>query len=74
MEALFGCLPLRELRQFHKEMYQPRNLAVVIVGEADHENLLEILDKFEESIKDDVPPLDAPFRRPFIDSPQPPPL
>jgi Zn-dependent M16 (insulinase) family peptidase len=73
MEALRVLTPER-IREFHKEMYQPRNLAVVIVGEADHENLLEILDTFEESIKDDVPPLTTPFKRPFIDSPQPPPL
>lgn len=51
------------IREFHREMYQPRNLAVVIVGETDHDNLLQILDDFEESIKDDLPPLDAPFKR-----------
>lgn len=73
MEALRVLTPER-IREFHKAMYQPQNLAVVIVGEADHENLLEILDNFEESIKDDIPPQDAPFKRPFVDSPQPPPL
>ncbi|ROT43702.1 cytoplasm protein [Sodiomyces alkalinus F11] len=67
-------LTTQRIREFHREMYQPRNLCVVIVGEADHENLLEILDEFEESIKDDLPPLDAPFKRPWIDSVQPPPL
>ncbi len=35
-------------------MYQPRNLAIVIVGEADHGDLLNILDDFEESIINDV--------------------
>lgn len=73
MEALRALTPAR-IREFHKEMYQPRNLAVVIVGETNHENLLEILDGFEESIKDSIPPLDTPFRRPWVDSPQPPPL
>lgn len=73
MEAL-RVLTADRIREFHKAMYQPRNLAVVIVGEANHENLLEILDTFEESIKDIIPPLDAPFKRPFVDSPQPPPL
>ncbi|KAJ9143690.1 Zinc metalloprotease [Pleurostoma richardsiae] len=73
MEALRVLTPQR-IREFHRAMYQPRNLAVIIVGEADHENLLGILDEFEESIIDDLPPLDAPFQRPWIDSPQPPPL
>ncbi|KAK2777752.1 zinc metalloprotease [Colletotrichum kahawae] len=62
------------IRSFHREMYQPKNLCVVIIGEADHDNLLQILDEFEESIKDDLPPLDAPFKRPWIDSAQPPAL
>ncbi|KAK1770553.1 Metalloenzyme, LuxS/M16 peptidase-like protein [Phialemonium atrogriseum] len=73
MEALRVLTPER-IREFHKAMYQPRNLAVVIVGETDHQNLLEILDEFEESIKDDIPAAEAPFKRPFVDSPQPPPL
>lgn len=65
-----GGMPehLRELtpdriREFHKDMYQPRNLAVIIVGETDHENLLRILDDFEESIQDSIPPLNASFKR-----------
>ncbi|OHW91611.1 peptidase m16 inactive domain-containing protein [Colletotrichum incanum] len=72
-EALRVLTPDR-IRQFHRDMYQPRNLAVVIIGEADHNNLLQILDEFEESIKDDLPPLDSPFKRPWIDSAQPPAL
>ncbi|CCF37671.1 peptidase M16 inactive domain-containing protein [Colletotrichum higginsianum] len=72
-EALRVLTPDR-IRQFHRDMYQPRNLAVVIIGEADHSNLLQILDEFEESIKDDLPPLDSPFKRPWIDSAQPPAL
>lgn len=59
------------IRQFHRDMYQPRNLCLVIVGEANHDNLIEILDEFEESIKDDIPKLDSPFQRPWIDSAQP---
>lgn len=61
-EHLRDLTPER-IREFHKEMYQPRNLAVIIVGETDHDNLLQILDDFEESIKDSIPPIDAPFRR-----------
>ncbi|EMR62792.1 putative zinc metalloprotease protein [Eutypa lata UCREL1] len=72
-EALRVLTPDR-IRDFHKVMYQPRNMCIVIVGEVDHENLLEILDKFEESVKDDIPSLDTPFRRPWIESPQPPTL
>jgi hypothetical protein len=33
------------------------------VGETDHADLLQILDEFEESIKDDIPALDAKFDR-----------
>lgn len=61
-EALRVLTPER-IRQFHRDMYQPRNLCLVIVGEADHESLLQILDEFEESIKDDIPPLDSKFNR-----------
>lgn len=62
MEALRTLTPNR-IREFHRAMYQPRNLAVIIVGETDHESLLQILDTFEESIKDDIPSLDNPFQR-----------
>lgn len=72
-EALRVLSPER-IRQFHRDMYQPRNLCLVIVGETDHENLLEILNEFEESIKDDIPSLEAKFQRPWIDSAQPPAL
>ncbi|KAH6977729.1 Metalloenzyme, LuxS/M16 peptidase-like protein [Ilyonectria destructans] len=72
-EALRVLTPER-IRQFHRDMYQPRNLCLVIVGEADHENLLQTLDKFEESVKQDIPPVDTPFQRPWINSAQPPAL
>lgn len=62
MEALRVLTPQR-IREFHRAMYQPRNLAIIIVGETDHQNLLQILDEFEESIEGDMPPLDAPFQR-----------
>ncbi|CAK7228457.1 hypothetical protein SEUCBS140593_006921 [Sporothrix eucalyptigena] len=74
VEAL-RILTADRIREFHKAMYQPRNLAVIIVGEVDQDNLLSILDEFEESIKDDIPAPDAtPFKRPWIDSAQPPAL
>ncbi|EMF10055.1 uncharacterized protein SEPMUDRAFT_158247 [Sphaerulina musiva SO2202] len=56
------------IRAYHKEMYQPKNLRVIITGEIDHDELLQILDDFETTIVDDVPTLDAPFRRPWVDS------
>ncbi|TWU73378.1 hypothetical protein ED733_001917 [Metarhizium rileyi] len=75
-DALRVLTPER-IRQFHRDMYQPRNLCLVIVGEADHDDLLQILNEFEESIEDDIPPLDAKFKRqvlPWLDSAQPPAL
>jgi Zn-dependent M16 (insulinase) family peptidase len=73
MEALRG-LTADRIRAFHKEMYQPKNLRVILIGEIDHDDLLTILDKFEDGILDDVPSLDAPFKRPWVDSPNPPAL
>ncbi|XXG99874.1 hypothetical protein Hte_006215 [Hypoxylon texense] len=73
MEALRVLTP-EKIRDFHRAMYQPRNMCVIIVGEVDHDNLLSILDEFEESVKTDIPPVDAPFKRPWIESAQPPPL
>ncbi|KJX94947.1 zinc metalloprotease like protein [Zymoseptoria brevis] len=56
------------IRAYHKEMYQPKNLRVIVTGEIDHRELLQILDDFESTIVDDVPSLDAPFRRPWVES------
>lgn len=56
------------IRDYHKEMYQPKNLRVIVTGDIDHDELLQILDDFETSIVGDVPALDAPFRRPWVDS------
>ncbi|OMP81377.1 hypothetical protein BK809_0002370 [Diplodia seriata] len=67
MEQL-RVLTADRIRAFHKDMYQPKNLCLVITGEVDHENLLSILDKFENGILDAMPPLDAPFKRPWVDS------
>ena len=69
MEQL-RVLTADRIRRFHKEMYQPRNLCLIIVGAVDHQNMLQILDAFEETILDDVPRVDEPFRRPWIESQQ----
>ncbi|KAK6354307.1 hypothetical protein TWF730_008717 [Orbilia blumenaviensis] len=71
MEQLRVLKPQR-IRDFHKEMYQPRNLCLVIIGSVDETELLKILDKFEDGILDDVPAPDSPWQRPWVDSKQPP--
>lgn len=62
------------IRAFHRDMYQPKNLCVALFGEVDHVELLEILEEFESSILLDIPSPDAPFKRPWIDSKQTPPI
>lgn len=73
MEQL-RVLSADRIRAFHKEMYQPKNLCLVLTGKIDQTELLQILDRFEDSIIEDVPKLDEPFRRPWVDSKPTPPL
>ncbi len=74
MEQL-RVLSAERIREFHREMYQPKNLCVLVIGEVDHEHLLSTLDTFEESILSDVlDPATTKFKRPWTDSPQPPSL
>lgn len=73
MEQL-RVLSADRIRAFHREMYQPKNLCLVMIGEIDHHELLQILDKFEGEILDDIPSPSAPFKRPWVESPQTPPL
>jgi Zn-dependent M16 (insulinase) family peptidase len=67
MEQL-RVLTADRIRAFHKEMYQPKNLCLVLTGEVNHTELLQILDDFEDTIMDDIPSIDAPFERPWTDS------
>lgn len=67
MEQL-RVLTADRIRQFHREMYQPKNLCVVLIGTIDHANLLDILDNFEMGIVNEIPRLDAPFKRPWVES------
>lgn len=67
MEQL-RVLTAERIREFHKEMYQPKNMCLVLTGEVDHDDLLRILDDFEDTIVDDVPALSAPFKRPWVES------
>ncbi|EFR01668.1 cytoplasm protein [Nannizzia gypsea CBS 118893] len=62
------------IREFHREMYQPKNLCLILTGEIDHENLCAILYKLEDAIMDVIPSPSAPFKRPWIDSLQATPL
>lgn len=62
MEAL-RVLTAERIRQFHRDMYQPKNLCLVIIGEVDHDNLLKILDDFEGSILKDIPDPSLPMKR-----------
>ncbi|KAL8731351.1 MAG: hypothetical protein Q9166_003443 [cf. Caloplaca sp. 2 TL-2023] len=73
MEQL-RILTADRIRSFHRDMYQPKNLCLVIVGDVDHADLLTILDNFELTILGDIPQADAPFKRPWVESDQAPPL
>ncbi|KAF2480705.1 Metalloenzyme, LuxS/M16 peptidase-like protein [Neohortaea acidophila] len=73
MEQL-RVLTADRIRQFHKEMYQPKNLCLVLTGEVNHPQLLHILDQFEDTILEDVPSFDAPFHRPWTESKRAPAL
>ncbi|KAK5943462.1 hypothetical protein PMZ80_004469 [Knufia obscura] len=67
MEQLRVLTPER-IRQFHRDMYQPKNLCLALFGEVNHEELLETLTEFETSIMDDIPDPESPFKRPWIES------
>ena len=67
MEQL-RVLTADRIREFHKAMYQPKNLCLVLTGEVNHKELLQILNNFEATIVDDVPSMDAPFKRPWTES------
>lgn len=62
------------IRKYHQDVYQPKNLCVIIVGEVEHSHLLYVLENFENTILDSVPKLEAPFPRPWINSKQISPL
>lgn len=67
MERL-RVLSADRIREFHRAMYQPKNMCLVISGEINHAELLHVLDKFEDTIVADVPSMDAPFKRPWVES------
>jgi Zn-dependent M16 (insulinase) family peptidase len=63
MPDALRVLTADRIREFHKDMYQPRNMAVIIVGETNHTHLLEIMDRFEESIEGLVSTADKSYKR-----------
>lgn len=73
MEQL-RVLTADRIREFHREMYQPKNLCLVLIGEINQPELLQILDEFEGTILEDIPPPEAPFQRPWVESKRTPPL
>ncbi|EEQ88613.1 zinc metalloprotease [Blastomyces dermatitidis ER-3] len=73
MEQL-RVLTAERIRSFHRKMYQPKNLCLILTGEVDHDNMLQILNDFEDTVLDVIPSPSDPFRRPWIDSPPIPPL
>ncbi|KAF2733728.1 zinc metalloprotease-like protein [Polyplosphaeria fusca] len=74
MTKALRVLTADRIRQFHQDMYQPKNVRVILIGEVDHSNLLDILDSFEDGIVDKVPSYDAPFKRPWVESKRTPAL
>lgn len=67
MMEVFWVLIFNRICEFYKVMYQFQNLVVIIIGEVDYEDLLKILDMFEESIKDDILLLNFSFKCLFVD-------
>lgn len=54
-----------QIREFHKSMYRPDNLCVVITGSVEEDDLLEIMSKFDDRL---APLPSTPHKRPFVDS------
>lgn len=56
------------IRKFHKDMYQPRNLCLSIVGDVDKDQLFKVLNTFESNILEEIPSLSSPFKRPWVNT------
>ncbi|ODV78313.1 uncharacterized protein CANTADRAFT_26464 [Suhomyces tanzawaensis NRRL Y-17324] len=60
-----------QIVQFHKDMYRPDNLCVIITGSINEDELLDIMTQFDHQL----PALPTtPNKRPFMDSPEDLPL
>jgi len=62
------------IREFHKAMYDPKNITLVIIGEVDHVELLKILEDFEDKLDEGFFKPDPEWKRPWVDSKLPPAL
>lgn len=75
MPAALRVLTADRIREFHKEMYHPKNLCLTITGQVDEEELLRVLETFEQANADIIEEsthtrvLERPFEKH-----QPPPL
>lgn len=56
-----------QIRDFHKLRYRPDNLCVVIIGPVDPEELMDTMEKFDQSL--DIPE-PTEVGRPFVDTPE----
>ncbi|KAG7661123.1 uncharacterized protein J8A68_005360 [[Candida] subhashii] len=54
-----------QIKEFHKSMYRPDNLCVIITGSINEDELLEIMTEFDNELPD-LP--EIPNKRPFVDS------
>lgn len=54
----------KEIRQFHKEMYSPDNLCLIVCGNVPEHELLQIMEEFDAAL----PECTGPRKRPFVDS------
>ncbi|CCK72437.1 Sdd3p KNAG_0K00690 [Huiozyma naganishii CBS 8797] len=55
-----------QIRQFHKDMYSSDNLCLIITGNLDSQELLNIVQQWDDTLTAKV---DEQRRRPFIDTP-----
>lgn len=53
------------IRDFHKQLYRPDNLCVIITGSIDETEMLEVMSKFDTEIE---PLPEIPNKRPWVDS------
>ncbi|EGW29905.1 uncharacterized protein SPAPADRAFT_57410 [Spathaspora passalidarum NRRL Y-27907] len=54
-----------QIKEFHKSMYRPDNLCVIITGSVEENELLEVMTEFDNELPE-LPT--TPNKRPFVDS------
>lgn len=54
-----------KVKDFHKAMYRPENLCVIITGSVDERELLDVMSKIDDELED-LP--EVARKRPFVDS------